>query len=96
MSSQDLEDLKKFETPKGVLKGFLCPVCWTLFEAEDLAVLCMESHDELLPELIFQTGDRFPIEVIVKRLKGEEITEVASYERKKIEKVSIKLRRKEG
>jgi len=90
LSMSEME-LRNFLTDEGVLKGFLCPYCFLLYEAETEAVQCRDSHDELISEFqFFSMGERFPSEVIVKRIVGNKITQIATYERTKIEDVDLR------
>lgn len=72
---------------EGVLEGFICPFCFKVFSKIELAILCKESHDELEVDYVFTAGNRFPVEVIVKRMKGTEMVEVATYKIEKVEKI---------
>lgn len=88
-------DTNRFMTPGGVLHGFLCPTCERLFETEDEAISCRESHDELGMEPMYAVGQRFPVEITVMRVKGRKIIEIASYKREgEIQKVDMEIKQK--
>ena len=84
---EELDQLAKFKTPKGVFLAYLCPVCEGKFKTEDEAVACMESHDELQAQMIFEMGERFPIEIMVRRVEGKKMTQVGYYKKIKVEDI---------
>lgn len=82
------EDITKhpcYDKEKGILKGYMCPYCVKIYPTEQEAILCKESHDEFEVDYVFQQGHRFPVEVLIKRVKGNKITEIGTYKMSKLE-----------
>jgi len=77
--------------PSGVLHGFVCPVCVSIYETEELALQCMKAHDEIaIKDFIFSTGEVFPLEILLERKEGKEVTEIATYKRVQVDKIGDK------
>jgi hypothetical protein len=86
------DETKAFMTPRNVIHCYLCPICERKFLTEDEAVQCMETHDELTLMPMYSVGERFPREIIVSRIEGKKITEVATYPRGEVVKVNIEVK----
>jgi len=69
--------------------GWQCQFCGEIYPTKEEALKCWERHIEFVTEFIFGLGEEFPIEVLVKKIEGNEITEIATYELVKKEKVNI-------
>jgi len=74
----EMKDIKKHPcmTKDGILKGFVCPFCAKIYAYKEQAISCKESHDDFQVDYFFEKGHRFPVEVIIKRIKGNEIIEI--------------------
>lgn len=82
------QDIKKhpcYDPKTGILKGYMCPYCAKIFPTEDQAVACKESHDDFQIDYVFGQGKRFPIEILVKRIKGDKVVSIGTYVMKKME-----------
>jgi hypothetical protein len=86
-NKQDYTGHPCYDPASGVLKGFMCPFCARIFPSEELAKQCKESHDDFEIDYIFEKGHRFPIEIVVKRVKGNVLIEVGTYKIKKVEEI---------
>ena len=83
-----MKNADKCTLPSGILHGFLCPVCISLYESEQEAMQCMKAHDELaIRDFIMSMGEKFPIEILVDRTLQGKVVEIATYKRSKIDKV---------
>jgi len=83
-----MKNADKLTLPSGVLHGYLCPVCISLYETEGEAKQCMEAHDELsIRDFIMSMGEKFPIEILVDRTLQGKVVEIATYKRAKIDEV---------
>lgn len=83
-----LKNADKCTLPSGVLHGYICPVCVSLYETEQEAKQCMQAHDDLaIRDFVFSLGEQFPIEILVDRTVQGKVVEIATYKRAKIDKV---------
>lgn len=85
MQIRRIEDHPCYDKDTGCLKGYVCPFCMKVYPIKEQAMRCKESHEDFEIDYIFEKGHKFPVQVIVKRIKGTEIKEVGTYIVKKIE-----------
>lgn len=85
MERGDYRNHPCYDPKTGILKGFICPFCLKIYPIEDQAIQCRESHDDFEIDYVFEKGKRFPLEILVKRVKGDKIIEVGTYGMKKLE-----------
>lgn len=74
---------------------FQCVGCGTTYDSKKEAEACFDNDSMKIPtfleERISSIGEVFPIEIILKRIEGSTIVEICTYEKKKIEKVNIRI-----
>lgn len=73
---------------------YQCVGCGTSYESKEEAEFCFEKDSMKIPtfieERIAGIGEIFPVEIILKRIEGSYIIEIATYERKEIKQVNIR------
>lgn len=85
---------KKEEVVKFLVK-FACAHCGTVYDTEGEAKACFEQDTLAYPlfieERLTSIGEVFPIEILLKRIEGNFITEIASYSLGEKKKVNIQI-----
>ena len=85
---------KKEKIEKYIVK-FACSSCGNIYDSPEEACACFEQDTLNIPMFIEERlntiGEVFPVEIILKRIEGNFITEVASYSIKEKKKVNIKI-----
>jgi hypothetical protein len=84
-SKQDYTGHPCYDPKSGVLHGWMCPFCLKIYPSEEQAKLCKDSHDDFQIDYLFEKGYRFPTEIIVKRVKGNQLIEIGTYIVDKVE-----------
>jgi len=78
---------------------FQCNGCGEVYESKEEAEQCFDRDSLEIPtfieERIDQVGDIFPIEIILKRIEKGNIVEIGEYQRKRIQKVNLKVEENE-
>lgn len=75
---------------------WICTFCGSPYESKKEAEQCWNSHSELTIEYIWGgigSGTDMPLECLIKKIERGYVTEIATYERKSIKKVKMKMRR---
>lgn len=74
---------------------YQCTSCGNPYETMEEAEACWERDSMNIPvfveERVESIGEIFPTEILLKRIEGNKIVEIAEYERKNIQKVSINV-----
>jgi len=87
LESQSIEQHPCYDEEAGILQGYVCPFCMKVYPSKDMAVRCKEAHDDFEVDYFFEKGKIFPAEVIVKRIKGNKLIQVATYKPEKVEEL---------
>jgi hypothetical protein len=77
------------DEPITEVHGFRCNFCGEILPTKEAAQKCWELHSFLVNDYVFQLGEEFPTEVLVEKVLGGFIEEVASYELVKKEKIHV-------
>ena len=75
--------------------GWRCNFCGEIYPTKEEAEKCWERHIMFETDYVFALGEEFPVEVIVKKIEGERIVEIATYTLEKKEKVNLLVKRNE-
>ncbi len=75
---------------------WVCTFCGAPWESEGEAEQCWNSHTELTIDYIWSGigGEEMPLECIIKKHVRGFITKIAVYERKNVQEVKIREKRK--
>jgi len=84
-----LEEESKVEE----VHGWRCNFCGEIYPTKEEAEKCWERHIMFETDYVFTLGEEFPVEVIVRKIEGDRIVEVATYTLSKKEKVDLPVRK---
>jgi len=68
------------------VEGWRCKGCGEIYKTKEEALRCYESHKNFTVDFKYELGQEFPVEVWIMKHQGGYVTEIASYELKKIDK----------
>jgi hypothetical protein len=71
------------------VSGYQCMFCGEIYPEKTQAEKCWLNHTQFIADYVFEMGEEFPTEVIVKKIEGPTVIEIGTYELKEKKKVNF-------